>query len=353
MRRSAKVVRIGNVSIGGDNPILVQSMAKTDARNIKATVDEILRLEDIGCEIVRISVTSMEAAEAIKEIKPAIHIPLVADIHFDPRTAIESIKNGVDKIRLNPSSIKDEEYLKKIALLAKERKVAIRVGADSGTLKGEPSNVVGALVKSTMAEVDLLEAMDFSNIVISIKSWDPLLVVKANKEIAQLTNYPIHLGVDEAGSLEESLVKNTIALTKLLQEGIGDTIRLTITGDSALEVEAGFTILKNLGLRQKGIDVIMCQMCELTEIDVLSIAAKVKEAYKKVNYPLKVAVMGCAALGPGEARDADVGLAGGGKNGGIIFRKGGRPVRVFKESDPFLELKKEIDSYLEEQLKLS
>jgi (E)-4-hydroxy-3-methylbut-2-enyl-diphosphate synthase len=351
MRKNVKVVRVGNVLIGGGNLILVQSMTKTDTRDAKATIDEILRLEDIGCEIIRVAVPDIEAASALKEIKQKIHIPLVTDIHFDPRLAIEAINNGVDKIRLNPSNIKDRDYIKKIASLANERGVAIRVGANLGSFRERPNDVVRALVKSAMDEVKLLEACDFSEIVISIKTSDVITTIKANQEIASLSEYPLHIGVSEAGPPDESLIKSSVGIGALLLEGIGDTLRVSITGDSALEVRAGFTLLKSIGLRKKGIDVISCPTCGRTEIDVLGIVAKVKEIYENVKYPLKIAVMGCVVNGPGEALNADVGLAGG-KDSGVIFRKG-KIVKIVKGKDLFNALKEEIDSFISEKLKLS
>ncbi|MGB9694376.1 MAG: flavodoxin-dependent (E)-4-hydroxy-3-methylbut-2-enyl-diphosphate synthase [Caldisericaceae bacterium] len=346
MRRDSRVVRVGSVLIGGNNPIAVQSMTKTDTRDVSSTVDEILKLEDKGCEIIRVAVPDLEAAYAIKGIKDKIHIPLVADIHFDPRLAIESIKNGVDKVRLNPSNIKDRDYIRKITLLAKSYGVAIRIGANLGSFRERPKDVVEALIQSAMNEVKILEDEDFSDIVISIKTSDVLTTIKANEKVATLSNYPIHLGVTEAGPADESLVKSSVGIGALLLAGIGDTLRVSITGDSGAEIEAGFTLLKSLGLREKGIDVISCPTCGRTEIDVLDIVAKVKKVYGDVKLPLKIAVMGCVVNGPGEAMDADIGIAGG-KNSGVIFRKG-KIVKVVEGNKLFEALKDEIDKYIKE-----
>ncbi|MGC9125251.1 MAG: flavodoxin-dependent (E)-4-hydroxy-3-methylbut-2-enyl-diphosphate synthase, partial [Caldisericaceae bacterium] len=288
----------------------------------------------------------LEAAYAIKGIKDKIHIPLVADIHFDPRLAIESIKNGVDKVRLNPSNIKDRDYIRKITLLAKSYGVAIRIGANLGSFRERPKDVVEALIQSAMNEVKILEDEDFSDIVISIKTSDVLTTIKANEKVATLSNYPIHLGVTEAGPADESLVKSSVGIGALLLAGIGDTLRVSITGDSGAEIEAGFTLLKSLGLREKGIDVISCPTCGRTEIDVLDIVAKVKKVYGDVKLPLKIAVMGCVVNGPGEAMDADIGIAGG-KNSGVIFRKG-KIVKVVEGNKLFEALKDEIDKYIKE-----
>jgi len=350
MISSRRVIRIGNVLIGGGNPVLVQSMTKTDTRDIRATINEIYKLEDAGCEIIRVAVPDMEAAEAIKEIRSGIHIPLVADIHFDPRLAMEAIKNGVDKIRLNPSNIKDKDYIKKIALLAKEHGVAIRVGANLGSFRKRPTDVVEALLESALNEVRLLESENFFDIVLSIKTSNVITAIEANEKLVQMADYPVHLGITEAGPIDESLIKSSIGIGHLLLQGIGDTVRVSITGDPILEVRAGFAILKNLGLRSKGIDVISCPMCGRTEIDVLGIVSKVKEAYGDISIPLRVAVMGCVVNGPGEAMDADVGLAGG-KNSGAIFRKG-KIIKVVEGEQLFEALKEEIDKYLDEALKL-
>ena len=340
------VVHIGDKKIGGDNPILVQSMTKTDTRDVSSTVNQILQLEEVGCELVRVAVPDMEAAEALSKIKKQIHIPLIADIHFDPRLAIESLRQGVDKLRLNPSNIQDTEWIKRIALAAKERNVPIRVGANLGSFIERPEAPVKALVQSALNEIDLLESVDFNNIVVSIKTSDVLLTIQANEEIAKQIHYPIHLGITEAGPIEASLIKSSAGIGYLLMEGIGNTIRYSITGNPINEVKAGFSLLKSLHLRKKGLEIISCPTCGRCEIDLFSIVKKVEKEFGGANIPIKVAIMGCVVNGPGEAKDADIGLAGG-KKGGVIFEKG-KIVKTVEEKylyDAFREeLKKLIKS---------
>lgn len=340
------VVHIGDKKIGGDNPILVQSMTKTDTRDVSSTVNQILQLEEVGCELVRVAVPDMEAAEALSKIKKQIHIPLIADIHFDPRLAIESLRQGVDKLRLNPSNIQDTEWIKRIALAAKERNVPIRVGANLGSFIERPEAPVKALVQSALNEIDLLESVDFNNIVVSIKTSDVLLTIQANEEIAKQIHYPIHLGITEAGPIEASLIKSSAGIGYLLMEGIGNTIRYSITGNPINEVKAGFSLLKSLHLRKKGLEIISCPTCGRCEIDLFSIVKKVEKEFGGANIPIKVAIMGCVVNGPGEAKDADIGLAGG-KKSGVIFEKG-KIVKTVEEKylyDAFREeLKKLIKS---------
>ena len=340
------VVHIGDKKIGGDNPILVQSMTKTDTRDVSSTVNQILQLEEVGCELVRVAVPDMEAAEALSKIKKQIHIPLIADIHFDPRLAIESLRQGVDKLRLNPSNIQDTEWIKRIALAAKERNVPIRVGANLGSFIERPEAPVKALVQSALNEIDLLESVDFNNIVVSIKTSDVLLTIQANEEIAKQIHYPIHLGITEAGPIETSLIKSSAGIGYLLMEGIGNTIRYSITGNPINEVKAGFSLLKSLHLRKKGLEIISCPTCGRCEIDLFSIVKKVEKEFGGANIPIKVAIMGCVVNGPGEAKDADIGLAGG-KKSGVIFEKG-KIVKTVEEKylyDAFREeLKKLIKS---------
>jgi (E)-4-hydroxy-3-methylbut-2-enyl-diphosphate synthase len=309
VRRKSREVKIGNVVIGGPNPIAVQSMTKTDTRDVESTVSQILELEEAGCEIIRVAVPDMEAAEKISDIKRRIHIPLVADIHFDPRLAIESILQGADKIRLNPSNIEDKDWIKKIAILAKERSVPIRVGANLGSFRSRPENVVKALVDTALNEVRVLNDVDFDNIVISIKTSDVLTTVEANEKIASLVDYPIHLGVTEAGPLEESLIKSSAGIGYLLLRGIGDTIRYSISAEPIKEVDAGFTLLKSLHLRESGLTIVSCPTCGRCEIDLFSLIKRVKADFGRIKVPVKVAIMGCVVNGPGEAREADIGLA--------------------------------------------
>ncbi len=347
MRRRSRVVHIGKVKIGGDNPVLVQSMTKTDTRDISSTVKQILSLEDAGCEIIRVAVPDEEAANAISEIKKQIHIPLVADIHFDPRLAELSILKGADKIRLNPSNIKDKEWIAKIAKIAKERGVPIRVGANLGSFKVRPTDVVQALVDSVANEIKILNDVDFDDIVVSIKSSDVTTTIQANMKISKMFDYPLHLGITEAGPLFESLVKSSAGIGYLLINGIGDTIRYSISDKPTVEVEAGFSLLKSLHLRKRGLTIISCPTCGRCEIDLFSMVKRVKSEFGNINIPLKVAIMGCVVNGPGEARDADIGLAGG-KHRGVIF-KHGKIVKTVSEKDLYDEFRKELLKLIDER----
>ncbi len=347
MRRISRIVRIGNVEIGGNNPIAVQSMTKTDTRNVVETVNQILELEDAGCEIIRVAVPDREAALAIKEIKKGIHIPLIADIHFDPDLAILSIMNGADKIRLNPSNIRDREQIVKIANLAKERGIPIRVGANLGSFLKKPDNITEALVSTVLNEIKILNSVDFDNIVISIKTSDVVQTIKANERIAELTDYPIHLGVTEAGPLEESLIKSSAGIGHLLIKGIGDTLRYSVSDMPVKEVEAGFTLLKSLHLRERGITIISCPTCGRCEINLFSLIRRVKEDFGHVKTPVKVAIMGCVVNGPGEAKDAEIGIAGG-KKTGVIFKKG-KVLKTVSEDKLYSEFKKELEKIIKEK----
>lgn len=347
MIKKTKIVRIGDRFIGGDYPILVQSMLKVDTKNVKEAISQIKQLEEAGCEIVRVSVKDYASAEAIKEIKKETKIPIVADIHFDPRLAIASIKNGVDKIRLNPSNIKDISWIKKIVEEAKSHDIPIRIGANLGSFTERPKDIVGALVNKVKEEVNYLESLDFSNIVLSIKSSDVKITILANEKLSKMFYYPIHLGITEAGPYDESIVKSSIGIGALLLKGIGNTIRVSITGSPVLEVKAGFEILKSLHLRSKGIEIISCPMCGRTEIDVEKIVRKVKQDFREINSPIKVAVMGCVVNGPGEAKDADIGIAGGRKMG-VIFKKGVKE-KVLKEKDLYSEFKKLLEELIKEK----
>ena len=346
-RRITRSVRIGTITIGSKYPVAVQSMTKTDTRDISATVNQILELEDAGCEIIRVAVPDMEAARSISEIKKKIHIPLVADIHFDPRLAVESILRGADKIRLNPSNIKDKEWIKKIACLAKERGIPIRVGANLGSFRNRPDNVVDALIDTTLNEVKVLNDTDFDNIVISIKTSDVLTTIQANEKIASMTDYPMHLGVTEAGPLEESLIKSSAGIGYLLMKGIGDTIRYSISDIPVKEVEAGFTLLRSLYLRENGLTIVSCPTCGRCEIDLFSLIKRVKADFGRVRIPVKVAIMGCVVNGPGEAQDADIGLAGG-RRMGVIFKKG-KVIKTVSEDKLYEEFKKELQKVISEK----
>ncbi len=346
-KRKSRVVRIGNVEIGGGRPVAVQSMTKTDTRNVAETVKQILELEEVGCEIIRVAVPDKEASEAINEIKKKIHIPIVADIHFDPRLAISAILNGADKIRLNPSNIKSKEWILKIAKIASERDIPIRVGANLGSFRERPDNVVSALVDAVLKEIKILNEADFDNIVISIKTSDVIQTVEANKKIADITDYPIHLGVTEAGPLEESLIKSSAGIGALLMEGIGDTVRYSISDKPVKEVEAAFTLLKSLHLRNRGITIVSCPTCGRCEINLFSLVKRVKEDFGRTKAPVKIAIMGCVVNGPGEAKDADIGIAGG-KKSGVIFKKG-KIIKTVPEKNLYSEFKKELEKVIKEK----
>jgi (E)-4-hydroxy-3-methylbut-2-enyl-diphosphate synthase len=346
MRKLKRVVRIGNTEIGGENPIRVQSMTKTDTRDVDSTVNQILELEELGCEIIRVAVKDMEAASKIGEIKKRIHIPLVADIHFDPRLAVESIKNGADKIRLNPSNIQDKEWIKKVATLCKERNIPIRVGANLGSFRERPKDLVKAMVESVKNEVEILNSVGFDNIVISAKTSNVLTTIQVNRILSDMFEYPFHIGVTEAGPLSDSLVKSSIGIGILLNEGIGDTLRVSITGNPREEVIAGYKILKALELRKHGLEIISCPTCGRAEVDIESIVTKLNTDFGNVKTELKVAVMGCVVNGPGEAKDADVGVACG-KDSGVLFKKG-KIVKVVKGEEIYPVLKSEIEKLLKE-----
>jgi len=344
VKKYKKEVRIGNVVIGGNNPVRVQSMTKTDTRNVEDTVKQILQLEEHGCEIVRVAVKDAEAATKIADIKKSIHIPLVADIHFDPRLAIEAVKGGADKIRLNPSNIEDKEWIKKIAQLCRDRNIPIRIGANLGSFKERPEDLVDAMVNSVQNEIEILNSVSFDDIVISAKSSNVPLTIAVNRKLDEIFDYPMHLGVTEAGTLRESLVKSSIGIGTLLNEGIGDTIRVSITGDPVEEVIAGYNILKALNLREYGLEIISCPTCGRTEVDIESILNRLQTDFSTAKKPLKVAVMGCVVNGPGEAKDADIGIACG-KDSGVLFEHG-KIIKVLKADEIYPALKEEIEKAL-------
>lgn len=327
MREHTKVVHIGDKVIGGGNPILIQSMTNTKTEDVKATVNQILQLEKAGCDIIRSTANNEEAAKAFSAIKEQIHIPIVADIHFDYRLAILAMEHGADKIRINPGNIGGKERIKEVVDAAKRYHVPIRVGVNSGSLEKELvakySGVTAeGIVESALDKVRMLEEFDFDNMVISIKSSDVLMCVKAHELIAQQTNYPLHVGITEAGTLLRGNIKSAVGLGIILHQGIGDTIRVSLTGDPVNEVTSAKLILKTLGLRTGGIEVVSCPTCGRTSIDLIGLANQVENLaadYEHLN--IKIAVMGCVVNGPGEAKEADLGIAGG--NGeGLLIKKG-------------------------------
>lgn len=348
MRQNTKVVKIGDRVIGGGNPILIQSMTNTRTEDVKATVAQIQRLEAVGCEIVRCTVPTQEAAEALREIKKQIRIPLVADIHFDYRMAIAAMECGADKIRINPGNIGDLEKVKAVVKMAKEREIPIRVGVNSGSLEKslvEKYHGVTAegLVESALDKVQRIEDLGYQNLVISIKSSDVLMCVEAYRLIAQRTLYPLHVGITEAGTVYSGNIKSAIGIGLILGQGIGDTIRVSLSGDPVEEIKSAKLILRTLGLRRGGIEVISCPTCGRTRIDLIGLANQVETMVEEFDLDIKVAVMGCAVNGPGEAKEADLGIAGG--NGEGLLIKKGEIVRKVPEEKLLLVLREELENW--------
>ena len=369
-RRITKPIFAGNVKIGGDADVTVQSMTKTDTRDVQATVRQIKELEEAGCDIIRCAVPDMEAAKAIPDIKKQIKIPLVADIHFHYQLALESLKGGVDMLRLNPGNIRDEDRVREVVRAAKERDIPIRIGVNFGSLPpvggigktrgfsrhmdmvnklpktGEAVeeggySIVDHMVATALWEIGLLEDLDFDLIKISMKAFDVPTTVDAYRQLADMVPYPLHLGITESGTVKSGSIRSAIGLGLLLYEGIGDTLRVSLSGDPVEEVQAGYEILKSLNLRQKGATLVACPSCGRADVDVIKLANTVDEMLKKVDSNLKVAVMGCEVNGPGEAKDADVGIAAG--NGrAIIFRKGQKS-RVVAADDMLSALMEEVN----------
>lgn len=345
-REETKTVMVGNVAVGGGNPITVQSMTNTKTEDVAATVAQILSLEATGCDIIRVAVPTMEAAEAISEIKKAIHIPLVADIHFDYKLAIASIENGADKIRINPGNIGSVERLAKVVAKCKEKNIPIRVGVNSGSLEKELLEKYGhptpeALVESAVNQCRAIEALGYDNLLVSIKSSDVTTSVEAYTLAAKQLPYPMHLGITEAGTSWAGTIKSSVGLGALLHAGLGDTLRVSITGAPEEEVRVGKQILKSMNLIKGGIDIVSCPTCGRTEIDLIGIAKEVELRCKALDKEIKVAVMGCVVNGPGEAKEADIGLAGG-KGVGIIFKKG-TLIRKVPEAELVDALMEEIE----------
>ncbi len=325
-RESTRVIHIGDRVIGGGNPILIQSMTNTKTEDVEATVRQIHQLEAAGCEIIRCTVPTMEAARALFEIKRQISVPLVADIHFDHKMAIDAIENGADKIRINPGNIGGKDKLAAVVAAAKERNIPIRVGVNSGSLEKELVEkyhgvTAQGIVESALNKVHMIEELGYENMVISIKSSDVLMCVRAHEILAEKTDYPLHVGITEAGTIISGNIKSSIGLALILNQGIGDTIRVSLTGDPVEEIKSAKLILRTLGLRKGGIEVISCPTCGRTKIDLISLANQVETMAAKYPLDIKVAVMGCAVNGPGEAKEADIGIAGG-IGEGLLIKKG-------------------------------
>lgn len=347
MRKLKREVRVGNVLIGNGNPISIQSMTNTDTRDYKSTISQILQLEEAGCEIIRLAVPDLEAAEAIKKIKQSIHIPLVADIHFDYRLAIESIKSGADKIRINPGNIGSRERVEMVVDAAKANGVPIRIGVNGGSLEKDlilkyKTPTAEALVESAMRHVSILDELNFSDIVVSIKVSDVTRMIEAYRQFNEISDIPLHVGLTEAGTLKSGIIKSAMGIGALLLDGIGDTIRVSLTADPIEEIYTAKSILKNLGLRESGIEFVSCPTCGRTKINLIKIATEVENRLSNINKPIKVAVMGCAVNGPGEAKDADIGIAGG--DGKCLIFKHGEILRSVPEADAIDELLAEIQN---------
>ncbi|MFR4438941.1 MAG: flavodoxin-dependent (E)-4-hydroxy-3-methylbut-2-enyl-diphosphate synthase [Hungatella sp.] len=347
-RTQTKIIKIGDRVIGGDNPVLIQSMCNTKTEDAEATVKQILELEAAGCEIIRVAVPTMEAAEALTEIKKRIHIPLVADIHFDYRLAIAAIEHGADKIRINPGNIGSMDRVKAVVDKAKEYGIPIRVGVNSGSLEKHLIQKYGGvtaegIVESALDKVSLIEQLGYDNLVVSIKSSDVMMCVKAHELIAEQTNYPLHVGITEAGTLTSGNIKSAIGLGIILNQGIGDTIRVSLTGNPVEEIKSAKLILRTLGLRKGGIEVVSCPTCGRTRIDLIGLANQVETMVTEFDHlNIKVAVMGCVVNGPGEAKEADLGIAGG-IGEGLLIRKG-EVIRKVPEEHLLKALREELQN---------
>ena len=346
-RKITREVTVGSVKIGGNNPITVQSMTNTDTRDVGKTMEQIKTLEELKCDIIRCAVPDMEAAESIKEIIDGVNIPVVADIHFDYRLALKCIENGISAVRINPGNIGEEHRIKKVLEAAKNRNIPIRIGVNSGSLEKDILEKYGspcaeALVESALKNIEILEKYDFYDTVISLKSSDVYKTIKAYRLLSEKVDYPLHLGVTEAGTIFSGTIKSSIGIGTLLAEGIGDTIRVSLTEDVRDEIKVGREILKSLGYINEGIKFVSCPTCGRTQIDLINIAKEAEDKLKHIDKNIKVAIMGCVVNGPGEAKDADIGIAGG-KGEGLIFKKG-IIVRKVKEEQLIEQLIKEIEN---------
>lgn len=346
IRKKTKVIKVGNVLIGGDNPVSIQSMTNTLTKDIDSTVNQIKKLENAGCDIIRSAITDLEDAKAIKEIKKEINIPIIADIQYDYKLALDSIKYGIDGLRLNPGNIGSLDKVREVVKACKESGISIRVGVNAGSLKKEfleKYNGVNedSMVYSALEQIRLLEDMNFYDIKISLKASNVPLTIKAYEKMSQMVDYPLHLGITEAGPIWRGTIKSSVGIGTLLSMGIGDTVRISLTGDPVEEVKVGREILKSLNLLNEGLEIISCPTCGRTNIDLINIVEEAEKRLEGINKHIKVAIMGCAVNGPGEAREADIGIAGG--NGeGLIFRKG-EIIKKVKEENLLDELLKEIE----------
>ncbi len=343
-RRNSKAIQIGSVTVGGDAPIVVQSMTNTDTRDVMSTIRQIKELEDCGCEIVRVAVPDMQAAQAIGAIKKGTLLPIIADIHFDYRLALAALKAGADGLRLNPGNITDPEKVKAVAQAAKERNVPIRIGLNAGSLpkKANPKlTTAQQMVAAALEQIRLLESLDFDLIKVSLKAFDVPTTIEAYRDIATKIPYPLHIGITEAGTPRTGIIRSTVGISTLLYLGIGDTIRVSLTAHPREEVFAAYEILKSLNLRQHGPILVSCPSCGRTEVDIIKLAEQVEKELLKLTKPIKVAVMGCVVNGPGEAKDADIGIACG-KGRGVLFRKGEK-IGVVEERDFLTALMREVE----------
>lgn len=344
--RPTRPVMVGNVQVGGNAPVVVQSMTNTDTRDIQSTVDQINELSLAGCEVIRVAVPDREAAEALVNIKAGITIPLIADIHFDYRLALTALKAGIDGLRINPGNIGGRAKVSEVVAAARERLVPIRIGVNAGSLEKELLKkhggvTAGAMVESALSHIEILESLQYREMKISLKASNIPLMLEAYRKLATRVDYPMHIGVTEAGTIKSGIIKSAVGIGALLAEGIGDTLRVSLTSHPRHEIHVAWEILKALGLRRRGVELISCPTCGRTQINLIQIAEQVEEKLAVVDKPIKVAVMGCVVNGPGEAREADVGIAGG-KGVGLIFRKG-EVIRQVPEDTLVEELLKEIE----------
>ncbi len=346
LRRISKPIQVGNVTIGGSAPIVVQSMTKTDTRNVMSTIEQIKELEDCGCELVRVAVPDIEAAQAIPAIKNGISIPLIADVHFDYRLALMSLEAGIDGLRLNPGNIGDPEKVTTIVRAAKERNVPIRIGVNAGSLPKTANprlTIAQQMVEAALGQIHLLESLDFGLIKVSLKAFDVPTTIEAYQDIAQKIPYPLHIGITEAGTPRTGIIRSAVGIGTLLYQGIGDTIRVSLTAHPREEVIAAYEILKSLNLRQHGPILISCPSCGRAEVDIIKLAEQVEQQLSKVDKPIKVAVMGCVVNGPGEAKEADIGIACG-KGKAVLFKKG-KKIGVIEEKDFLTVLMREVERF--------